>query len=334
MPRLVLRPLTPEDADAIVAGVGNYDVVRWLSQVPYPYSRADALDFLESRVAADDLIWGIEHEGQLVGAISIGDALGYWLARPHWGKGLGFEAVRAVVDHWFANPDNTVLNASYFLDNARSGQVLGAIGFRPVEVVDQPSRALSQNVPSQKVRLTHADWAARARYDVRTDRLRLRALERTDAHGLVKITTPAVARMVSSIPETFTLAAAKAFINKRRWQGVPGFLLAIEGPGGDLIGCIGCGGNPVTAMIFLGEAHWGQGYASEASAAFVREFFDRFPVSALHAEHFVDNPASGRVLQRLGFKRIGTHSGTSEARLEPAPVVEYRLTRDAYRAKP
>ena len=91
------------------------------------------------------------------------------------------------------------------------------------------------------MRLTRADWEAVSRFDVFTERLRLRELERSDAHALVALTTPRVARMVSSIPETFTTAAAKAFINKRRWQGVPGFLLAIDGPDGEMIGCIGCG---------------------------------------------------------------------------------------------
>ncbi len=46
-PRLTLRPLEMTDADAIVEGVGNYDVSRWLSVVPYPYTVEDALWFLE-----------------------------------------------------------------------------------------------------------------------------------------------------------------------------------------------------------------------------------------------------------------------------------------------
>lgn len=329
----MLRPLQRDDTDAITEGVGNYDVVRWLSQVPYPYAKQDAVDFIEGRIGQKEFTWAIDHDGTLVGVVSIGDELGYWLARPAWGDGLGFEAVRHAVDHWFSDPEHVLLHASYFCGNARSQAVLAALGFVPTTIVRRYALALSQEVDSQKVELTQAAWAQRAGFDVNTKRLRLRALTRSDAHALVDLTTPAVARMVTSIPETFTLAGAKAFINKRRWRGVPGFLLGIEGPEGELVGCIGCGGHPVTAMIFLGENHWGQGYASEASAAFTRELFERFPISALHAEHFVDNPASGRVLEKLGFTRIGEHAGVSEARLEPAPVVEYRLTRDAYQAQ-
>lgn len=332
-PRLVLRPLNVGDIDAIVTGVGNYDVARWLSQVPYPYSRQDAVDFLSEGGNERELTWGIEHEGALVGVVSIGDELGYWLARPAWGKGLGFEAARSAVDHWYSDPANTSLQAGYFLDNARSGLLLSCLGFKPVGVISQNARALSQDVECQKVDLTRKAWAVKRVFDVSTERLRLRELTRSDAHALVDLTTPAVARMVSSIPESFTVATAKSFINQRRWRGVPGFLLGIEGPEGELVGCIGCGGSPVTAMIFLGEDHWTKGYASEASTAFVRELFDRFPISAIHAEHFADNPASCNVILKQGFTFVDEHPGTSQARLEPAPVVEYRLTRDAYQAQ-
>lgn len=331
-PRLTLRALRAADRDAIVEGVGDYDVVRWLSQVPYPYGAKDAEDFLAGRVNPKALTWGIEQQGRLVGVVSIDGELGYWMARSAWGQGLGFEAVRAAVEYWFDQPGNNELLAGYFLGNTRSELVLTCLGFRKAELVPQRAQALNQTVECQKMRLSRSEWIKRRDFDVASDRLRLRELARTDAHTLVRITTPAVARMVSSIPETFTLAAAKAFINKRRWRGVPGFLLGIEDQDGELVGCIGCGGDPVTAMIFLGEDYWGRGYATEASGAFVDELFARFPISAIHAEHFTDNPASGNVILKQGFSFLREHAGTSEARVEPAPVVEYRLTRDAYQA--
>lgn len=326
-----MRPPGPRDIDAMVAGVGNYDVARWLSSVPYPYTRADAEAFLADRASVEGAVWAIDAGRGLIGIVSVTDELGFWLARPAWGGGLGFEAVRAAVEHWFDRAANASLRASHFPDNARSALLLSCLGFEPAGQSPRRSRALSQQVMAQDMLLTREGWAGRRDFDVRTARLRLRPLERKDARALVSIATPQVARMVSSIPEQFSLAAAKAFINKRRWRGLPGFLLGIEGEDGRLVGCIGCGGDPVTAMIFLGEEHWGRGYATEASAAFVEELFRRFPLSAIHAEHFTDNPASGAVLERIGFVRVGEDTGTSEARLEPAPVVQYRLSRDAHR---
>ncbi len=330
-PRLTLRPLAADDADAIVDGVGNYDVVRWLSQVPYPYSRADAQAFLAT--AVDELTWAIEHKGGLVGVISLKDDLGYWLGRSVWGQGFAFEAAQAALASWFDDPERGDMIARHYLDNARSELVLRCLGFRPEGVVHLDALALNQKVACRELRLTREDWQARRTFDVATRRLRLRELARTDAHKLVNLTTASVVRMVSSIPGDLSVAAAKAFINRRRWQGLPGFLLAIDGPDGEMIGCIGCGGQPVTAMIFLGEKYWGQGYAAEASEAFVAELFDRFPLNAIHAERFVDNIAVAKVIEGLGFHEIGRHDGRSEARVEPAPVVEYRLTRDAFQAR-
>ena len=86
-PRLTLRPLEMTDADALVRGVGNYDVSRWLSVVPYPYTQEDALWFLEKTIEGKALVWGICDDRGLCGCIGIDDQLGYWLARPGWRKG-------------------------------------------------------------------------------------------------------------------------------------------------------------------------------------------------------------------------------------------------------
>ena len=50
------------------------------------------------------------------------------------------------------------------------------------------------------------------------------------------------------------------------------------------------------------------------------------------ADHFADNPVSGRVLHEQGFEKIGEGTGKSAARLEPAPNVLYRLTKQQFKA--
>jgi RimJ/RimL family protein N-acetyltransferase len=52
---------------------------------------------------------------------------------------------------------------------------------------------------------------------------------------------------------------------------------------------------------------WGVGYASEAARAAMAYAFDALGVAALLAGHHPENDASGRLLGRLGFTRIGTH---------------------------
>jgi len=50
------------------------------------------------------------------------------------------------------------------------------------------------------------------------------------------------------------------------------------------------------------------------------------------ADHFEDNPVSGRVLRKQGLEKIGEGTGKSAARLEPAPIVLYRLTKQQFKA--
>ena len=60
---------------------------------------------------------------------------------------------------------------------------------------------------------------------------------------------------------------------------------------------------PVTADLVyaIHLKQWGQGLMSEAVNAFCAFLFRRYPLEAITAEHFKDNPGSGRVLQKAGF---------------------------------
>ena len=81
----------------------------------------------------------------------------------------------------------------------------------------------------------------------------------------------------------------------------------------------------------LDRRFWGRGYATETVRAFVGACFQRFEeLSSLEADHFADNPASGAVLRKLGFEKTGTGLGASKARVERAPNVLYRLTRESF----
>lgn len=85
---------------------------------------------------------------------------------------------------------------------------------------------------------------------------------------------------------------------------------------------------------FFARKHWGKGYATEAMTAFLSDIFQRFPIDEICASHFDDNPASGRVLTKLGFTQTGKAMGSSAARLEDAPETLYRLTRTKFEAQP
>ena len=56
---------------------------------------------------------------------------------------------------------------------------------------------------------------------------------------------------------------------------------------------------------WIGEPYWGNGFAAEAGEAVKSHCFGRLGLRAVLARHFVGNPASGRVMQKLGIRRIG-----------------------------
>jgi RimJ/RimL family protein N-acetyltransferase len=57
--------------------------------------------------------------------------------------------------------------------------------------------------------------------------------------------------------------------------------------------------------FWIGRPFWGRGYATEAAGAAVDRAFDGLGINRIVAHHMVRNPASGRVLARLGFRQEG-----------------------------
>ncbi|MEC7819557.1 MAG: GNAT family N-acetyltransferase [Pseudomonadota bacterium] len=137
--RLLLRPAWPEDAEAIFGGISDEGVVRNLASAPWPYRREDAESFVSRDHVAAYPRFLITQKSRLIGCIGIdqigeqGDGsveLGYWIARPYWGRGYATEAARGMID--IARLiGHTRLSAGHFADNPASGRVLRKVGFRP-----------------------------------------------------------------------------------------------------------------------------------------------------------------------------------------------------------
>ena len=326
-PRLTLRPLALSDADVVVDGIGNYDVSRWLGRVPYPYAHSDFVEFFKRVTDNNLMIWAIENFEGLVGAVGLDDELGYWLARSAWGKGYGFEAARAAVSHWFSDPDHADLVSGHYNENQRSRRVLHALGFQTAGQSMRYAKSLAQEVPGTDVVLTRARWQTRQDFVIKTPRLTLRPIENRDAAPFAALTVPGVTRMLSRLKTGMTEAEVLADLPRRMWRGYLGFTTVIEFQG-QFAGTIGIGAGPSAVGYFLDPKLWGQGLMAEALAAFCAEIFERFPIARIEADHFIDNPASGAVLTKVGFTKTGTDMGTSKARVEPSALITYALQRD------
>jgi RimJ/RimL family protein N-acetyltransferase len=159
----------------------------------------------------------------------------------------------------------------------------------------------------------------------RTERLLLRPGWAQDAPALFAgIADEGIIRNLASAPWPYTLADAEAFLERDRDPAEPALLIFRRTMGApELVGMIGFGRRPDGELEFgywIARRHWGRGYATEAGKALIANARESLRVPTLHAGHFIDNPASGRVLQKLGFRPTGVVAPRySAGRREAAP---------------
>ena len=134
--RLVLKKPRYRDKQSIVSQIGDWEVVKWLSQVPYPYTEADADDWINS-LSRQELTFNIFESDGLLGGIRLAHDddddyydLGYWLGRGHWGQGFATEACRGLLHYAVEELDIRNFKSSYMTGNDDSARVLSKLGFK------------------------------------------------------------------------------------------------------------------------------------------------------------------------------------------------------------
>src|SRR5215211_3542454 len=142
-PRLLLRPGWAEDAPALAQAISDEMIVRNLATAPWPYGLRDAEAFLaqprDPALPSFLIFERTDGAPRLVGSCGLGRRpsgaveLGYWVARPYWGRGIATEASKALLEIAGALRLPR-LQASHFLDNPASGRVLEKLGFEPVGI--------------------------------------------------------------------------------------------------------------------------------------------------------------------------------------------------------
>lgn len=139
--RLLLRPLTLDDAPTIQKLAGDKAVASTTGRIPHPYEDGTAEAWIGTHRQAfeedKETIFGItlKEDGTLLGCIGLTinreherAALGYWIGKPYWGKGYCTEAARAVVRFGFEELGLNRIYATHFTRNPASGRVMAKIG--------------------------------------------------------------------------------------------------------------------------------------------------------------------------------------------------------------
>jgi RimJ/RimL family protein N-acetyltransferase len=142
----------------------------------------------------------------------------------------------------------------------------------------------------------------------RSERLFLRPAFPEDARELYHaICDAGVVAMLASAPWPYRMADAEQFCAMPAAPQTPRFLITRpDEKGAPIIGTVGFrqadGG--LELGYWIGREHWGRGYATEAGRGAL-EVAHAIGHRRVLAGHYVDNPASGRVLRKLGFRETG-----------------------------
>lgn len=91
--------------------------------------------------------------------------------------------------------------------------------------------------------------------------------------------------------------------------------------------------NTCSFAYMLGEDFWGQGYGTEALEAAFHFAFAELGVSAIEADHFAENAASGAVMRKAGMRYLRTIPGKYEKQGVLHDAMEYRITREDWQEK-
>lgn len=158
---------------------------------------------------------------------------------------------------------------------------------------------------------------------LKTARLMLRPLSEADADRIALLGGVwEVASMTGRIPYPYSRVGALQWMSGLA-EGEVVFGIEYQG---QLIGI--CGYSPsskgaVEIGYWLGKSWWGQGLATEAARALMDHAFQQPGVRRITCGHFVDNPASRRVIEKLGFRAAGSEPHWCEARQASVEALRY-----------
>ena len=149
-----LRELSMNDATSIVS-LMDYEIAKYLYEVPYPYKIEDALNFIKS--SYDDfrlrkaITFVIDYKNKsqsfqlLSCTIGIKDIdyvnkkanIGYWIGKQYHGKGIATECIKLIVNYAFNELKLEEISAYVFPDNNPSIRVLEKNGFVKTNEVNE-----------------------------------------------------------------------------------------------------------------------------------------------------------------------------------------------------
>ena len=169
--RLTLRAFELADAPHVRRMAGDWEVANTTLSIPHPYPDGAAETWIATHAGLYESCKGIifaitnRAHGALVGAVGLSvttlhahGELGYWIARPEWGKGFATEASRALMAYGFETLALNRIEAVHMTRNAASGRVLVKLGMRHEGVHREALRRAGIFEDVARYAILRAEW--------------------------------------------------------------------------------------------------------------------------------------------------------------------------------
>ncbi|MEM9013924.1 MAG: GNAT family N-acetyltransferase [Pseudomonadota bacterium] len=160
--RYILRQPCADDAERIALLCNDYELSKFTSRIPHPYTLADADAFIAcSRKAwenGEEQRFMICRDDEVIGAVGLMTEgvgvfeLGIWIGAPDRGKGVASKVIPLIVEYAFSALNARCVEAGFFRDNPASGRVLAKSGFRKTGEI-APTHSAARNVTVDAIRM-------------------------------------------------------------------------------------------------------------------------------------------------------------------------------------
>ncbi len=173
-----------------------------------------------------------------------------------------------------------------------------------------------------------------------TQRLVLRPFQLTDAADVQRLAGDRdVASTTRLIPHPYPAGLAEQWIGSLTGLYAAGSSasFAITLRDGPLMGAIGLSINPADQHAelgyWVGRPFWNQGYCTEAGEAVLNFAFNVLALQRIYAHYMARNPASGRVMEKLGMQREGCLRRHRFKWGEYEDLILYGVLRDEFQSR-
>lgn len=174
--RLVLREVSEKDIEDIIEGVEKLAVSKWLLVVPHPYTKKDALWWIndckkkakKKERTSYDFVIELKSEKKMIGGIGLTKidkfsgicSTGYWINPKYHRKGYASEAFDALLKFAFNKLKLRRINSSVFKGNPSSLILQKKFGFKEEGFKEKSKRAKADGKLKDEIitGLLKKDW--------------------------------------------------------------------------------------------------------------------------------------------------------------------------------